>query len=1253
MCDVCEPTQQGFDINPGHSHFRECASWLDHEQFQAACCVGQECSENNHGPPTGDATCAPECSWWVVPMWESCGSTLYYDDVAHGMAPPSDPQAMSDFYQTCRPVFDANPPPDPDATVFDPITASVSGRGDSAEEKVATGEIDLNSSDLELVYEGDATDNNEQIIVICFPNVLVESTTAISSAYILFDIDEVRPGQSDADTTINIFGEASANCAAPTGSSNDVSSRAATTAAVSWTPAASVATHEDLVTPDISPIVREIIAMPDWAAGNSLGIMFGHVSGTGSRWVESSSTNNGVDTPQLVIQPQAVSCSPETGVSQVLDRSFSAEEDVTTGAMYLDSSDLELMDDGGEQVVAIVFPNVAIAPGSTVTEAFVMFDIDEVRPGQSDQDVTISIFGEASATPAMPTTTASDLTSRTPTAANVMWQPESSSVTHEVLTTPNIADIVNEITGLAGWAAGNSLNVMFGHTSGSGVRWVEAQRANSALDGMSLPALQFTTTGGCGGSCANADGMATVTGRPDSAEEAVPAGDMYLDSSDLELVHDGADQQVVMVVFPNVGIAPGASIASASVIFDVDEVRPGQSDADVTIAIYGEASGNAAAPSGSASDISSRTPTAAGVIWQPGASVATHEDLVTPDLSSIVQEIVGLPGWTSGSSLAIIMGHITGSGSRWVEAARENNGIQTPALQWTTTSCDSLIDGMSTTADRTWNAEQSVASGEMYLDSSDLELVHDGNVEAGNEQIVLLVFPAVDIPAGSPVMSASVLFDIDEVRPGQSDAPCLVSIMGEASPNAAAPTAAPNDASSRTPTAANVMWQLPASVDAHEDLVSPDISSIVNEITSLDGWTAGNSLAILMGHTSGSGSRWVEAARNNNGIDTPALMFTYATLGGAVPQAVTEAYSCTDRTFNAEENVGSGAMYLDSSDLELVHDGADEQVVAVVFTGVTVPAGAVVTDARVLFDIDEVRPGQSDADVVINIYGEAVSNSAALSGSAQDISSRAPTSHGVTWVPEASVNAHDDLLTPNIASIVQEIVGIDGWSSGNSMGIMMGHISGAGSRWVEAFSNNNGIDTPQLQVTYYSALGATTDVIVESVDRSTNAEEAVASGDMYLDSSDLELMSDGGEQVVLVMFPTADVPAGATIASAQILFDIDEVRPGQSDQDCTISISGELGSSALPTATSADVSSRTTTGAAVLWQPPVSVSTHDDLWTPDLSSVVSEIVNDGSWAAGNNMGFIFGYMSGSGVRWVEAFRNNNGVGTPALYITYG
>ena len=187
--------------------------------------------------------------------------------------------------------------------------------------------------------------------------------------------------------------------------------------------------------------------------------------------------------------------------------------------------------------------------------------------------------------------------------------------------------------------------------------------------------------------------------------------------------------------------------------------------------------------------------------------------------------------------------------------------------------------------------------------------------------------------------------------------------------------------------------------------------------------------------------------------------------------SVNEVYSCLSRDDNGEETVGSGSIDLSSSDLELMWDGGEEQILAIVFPGVTIPAGALVTDARMLFDIDEVNPGASDADCSISIYGEAVANSAPLSGAAQDISSRAPTTQTVTWMPEASANAHDELLTPNIAAIVQEIVALDGWAPGNSMGILMSHISGAGVRWVEAFRELNGIDTPALQVTYYSTAG--------------------------------------------------------------------------------------------------------------------------------------------------------------------------------------
>jgi hypothetical protein len=59
------------------------------------------------------------------------------------------------------------------------------------------------------------------------------------------------------------------------------------------------------------------------------------------------------------------------------------------------------------------------------------FQVDEVRPGQSDQDVTVSIYGELNANPAAPTAGQSDLSARTPTG--------------EICTTINLDAIVSEI----------------------------------------------------------------------------------------------------------------------------------------------------------------------------------------------------------------------------------------------------------------------------------------------------------------------------------------------------------------------------------------------------------------------------------------------------------------------------------------------------------------------------------------------------------------------------------------------------------------------------------------------------------------------------------------------------------------------------------------------------------------------------------------------------------------------------------------
>jgi hypothetical protein len=117
-------------------------------------------------------------------------------------------------------------------------------------------------------------------------------------------------------------------------------------------------------------------------------------------------------------------------------------------------------------------------------------------------------------------------------------------------------------------------------------------------------------------------------------------GVVSLDSSDLELMHDGGGLQVVSISFPDVSIAPGSVIASADILFDVDEVRPGQSDQKVSITIFGEANANPAPLSSTAYDLSNRDTTAAAEMWTPSASGAVHTDLITSDISSILNEII-------------------------------------------------------------------------------------------------------------------------------------------------------------------------------------------------------------------------------------------------------------------------------------------------------------------------------------------------------------------------------------------------------------------------------------------------------------------------------------------------------------------------------------------------------------------------------------------------------------------------------------
>jgi len=143
---------------------------------------------------------------------------------------------------------------------------------DDAEES-STGTLNLTSPDLELVHDG-----SDQSVGMRFAGLAIPRGAVVTRAYIQF---EAKEAQSEV-TSLTIRGQAADNAATFSTSSN-VSSRARTTAAVGWAPAAWAVLNEigaNQRTPDLSAVVQEIVNRPGWVSGNAMVIL---INGTGHR----------------------------------------------------------------------------------------------------------------------------------------------------------------------------------------------------------------------------------------------------------------------------------------------------------------------------------------------------------------------------------------------------------------------------------------------------------------------------------------------------------------------------------------------------------------------------------------------------------------------------------------------------------------------------------------------------------------------------------------------------------------------------------------------------------------------------------------------------------------------------------------------------------------------------------------------------------------------------------------------------------
>jgi hypothetical protein len=153
-------------------------------------------------------------------------------------------------------------------------------------------------------------------------------------------------------------------------------------------------------------------------------------------------------------------------------------------------------------------------------------------------------------------------------------------------------------------------------------------------------------------------------------------------------------------------------------------------------------------------------------------------------------------------------------------------------------------------------------------------------------------------------------------------------------------------------------------------------------------------------------------------------------------------------TDDAEESLGDGGMDLTSSDLELIREGAsNNQEVGLRFLGITVPQGAKITNAYIEFEADEADTETTN----LLFWGQDSDDTTTFTSTDNDITDRPKTTASAAWndAPEWVIDTR--YQTPDLSAVIQEIVDRTGWTSGNSMVVI---VNGSGQRVADSYDKS-------------------------------------------------------------------------------------------------------------------------------------------------------------------------------------------------------
>jgi type IV pilus assembly protein PilY1 len=458
-------------------------------------------------------------------------------------------------------------------------------------------------------------------------------------------------------------------------------------------------------------------------------------------------------------------------------------------------------------------------------------------------------------------------------------------------------------------------------------------------------------------------------------------------------------------------------------------------------------------------------------------------------------------------------------------------------------------------------------------------------------------------------------------------------------------------------------WSAPAPVT----LTTPDLSALIQPLINKETWSATNALAFLI-------------KPDKNVIVEGKAGITGTTAQKNAELDSVKANRVGSRRFYDWSDTSKGPDFATKLKISYVKvTPAATQKVGFRFQNVNVPKGATITNAYLKFGSGISADGAAN----LEIRGQKSGDAAAFQEVALGISGRPQTGAKVDWnasstIPLSAWTEGQSYRTPDLKTVVQEIINQSDWCGGNSMAFAVTSTDNTSVRNVVSFDASPDL-APALHIefdpntipsntcvnqTYFTSVKNAKDDGVETLMRGGAADHKGVELNDSWDDRVLSLVNTTyngtkTKRMTGVRFPDIPLSKDQEIVSAKLIFTATSGKLSQEDtnanglaqaQQANLVVVAEKGNAKPFEELTGNFSGRTKTSTAINWTiPATEVWKENRRYSVDVTNIVKEVIGAGTWETYGNMAFFVTATDDTSLRKAASFDQSATI-SPALQI---